>query len=398
MPSDFARYAQYEMNLESLRYKRATRMGIRYKNHTGPRHIFYVLDRGTRKFPGDLALLMQYIEFAKKEKSHKKLARILSTALRLHPTKPALWMYAVRYTMDEQADMTMARAHMQRGLRYCKRSKALWLDYAHLEMRYIAKIVARQKILGLDLPQEPKTLESSLDDPNANEIALPNITAEDVSSDLATHEPLDETKLEKLASSPALTGAIPIAVFDAAMKEFDNEAALAEQFFSLFAEFDQSPPVRNILQHVMHILNFQHPETVAYASCLFRLPLIGIDTKSAEFPTALCHSLAIQKQFLEKDPKISGELAEKSVILLLPFLRIEGLDEGIRRALTASIRQSMKCMGDGSGPSESAIGMIQRLESEGRVNDARLLSLQASKCWPSNIRLLAVQLACRPAS
>ena len=93
---------------------------------------------------------MQSIEYARKQKAHKKLSQIFTNVLRLHPTKADVWIYAAQFAMDVHADMTEARSYMQRGLRFCKNSKKMWLEYAKLEILYIAKIAARRCVLGLD--------------------------------------------------------------------------------------------------------------------------------------------------------------------------------------------------------------------------------------------------------
>lgn len=138
------------MNLELLRRKRLKRQGLKNTGHAGQRRIFLVLDRATRKFPGDLSLWMQYLDFASKQKANKKLSQVLTNLLRLHPTKPAIWIYAASNALNVKDDLTEARSYMQRGLRFCKHSKDLWLEYAKLEMLYVSKIAARSRVLGLD--------------------------------------------------------------------------------------------------------------------------------------------------------------------------------------------------------------------------------------------------------
>src|SRR5579871_123959 len=51
-PLDYSRYAAYEMNLNSLRRKRENRLGVKATSYTCQRRVFFILDRGTRKFPG----------------------------------------------------------------------------------------------------------------------------------------------------------------------------------------------------------------------------------------------------------------------------------------------------------------------------------------------------------
>ena len=71
-PADYARYATYEINLDSLRKKRCKRLGIKgAKGYSGQRTVFFILDRGTKKFPGDMGLWMQYIQFCQKEKANR---------------------------------------------------------------------------------------------------------------------------------------------------------------------------------------------------------------------------------------------------------------------------------------------------------------------------------------
>ncbi|KAI9710569.1 MAG: U3 snoRNP protein [Bogoriella megaspora] len=373
-PSDYARYAQYEMNLETLRRKRTKRMSIKVKNYTGPRRIFFVLDRGTRKFPGDLGLWIQYIEFAKKEKSYKKLGRIFSTVLRLHPTKPELWIYAAHYAMDGQADMTMARSYMQRGLRFCKKSKKLWIEYAKLEMMYMAKIVARQQILGLDQHKDTKLQKDLLDDPDLDTIALPEITVEDVNPVLATDDPVDDAALQNLAASPALSGAIPIAIFDAACNELNNDTSVMEQFFDMFAEFVETPSARKIVEHIVNTLQQTSPGTITHAVCSCRRPLVGIEPTSAEFPGALGESLDIFQRFSLGHPELVRDIAQTAVRLLLPLVLNGDLDHGVRRVLNASLHKYLMMLTAGSSSSEQVVALITRLEEDGKLDETRLLS------------------------
>lgn len=44
-------------------------------------------------------------------------------------------------------------------------------------------------------------------------------------------EEVDVKALQRLADAPAYTGAIPLAIFDAAMKQFGDECAIAANFF-----------------------------------------------------------------------------------------------------------------------------------------------------------------------
>lgn len=212
-PSDYARYATYEMNLDNLRKKRCKRLGVKSTTFSGQRTIFFILDRATKKFPGDMGLWMQYIQYCQKEKANKKLGKIFTQVLRLKPREYGLWVLAAKYYAEEQGDMSSARSYMQRGLRFCNDAKELYLEYAKLEMVYLAKLAARRKILGLD-----ETRKESDVPEDENMIALPSVSVEDIDPEANKGvEEVNAAALQKLASAPAFTGAIPKAIFDAAM-------------------------------------------------------------------------------------------------------------------------------------------------------------------------------------
>ncbi|KAF2139539.1 uncharacterized protein K452DRAFT_328002 [Aplosporella prunicola CBS 121167] len=411
-PSDYARYVTYEMNVEALRKKRSKRVGVKAGGHSGQRRIFFILERATRKFHGDVGLWMLYIEFARKEKARKKLQEVLTGALRMHPTKPELWIYAARWAVDDEADMTMARSYMQRGLRFCQKSRLLWLEYAKLEMIYVAKIAARRSILGLDQEPQAKAQQETPagDDMAADMIALPAITAEDINPSLSTESAsagdTDDVALQNLAATPVLTGAIPRAVFDAAMAEFAHDAALGEQFFDLFAAFTLAPCTPALLLHVVSALLSAAPDAVPTLACHFRQPVFGVSVSSPAFPRALGESLARVKAALQAaDVAARPLLAEKAVLFLLPLLRSERsernehseerdegegeMDPALRKVVRASLRQYVRAL-EGE---EQVAGVVDALKGAKRVADARALVALGAKQWPGSERLLQVQAA-----
>ncbi|KAK4973320.1 U3 snoRNP protein [Elasticomyces elasticus] len=358
-PADYARYATYESNLLSLTKKRALRLGAKGRSiaHTGQRRIFFILDRGTRKFHGDVGLWMQYIEYCQHNKAHKKLLEVFTKCLRLHPMKSGLWIHAARWALESQADMSSARSYMQRGLRFCQNDLNLWVQYAKLEMVYIAKIGARHKILGLNDVREEKKVDEA-DDPNADTIALPDVTAEDVNPKLQDLNAVDETALQNLASTPALTGAIPLAIFDAAMKQFENDPTIAETFFEAIAEFDVACRPK-LLQHIIDHMSHNSPTSVALVSCEAKLSLVGIEPTSADLPLALGQALQILKA------AISDEL-----------------DEDVAKVVYASIKNYVKVLAETPQKGRGGSGiakLVAKLRSNGRNSQARALLEEALK-------------------
>lgn len=334
---DFVRYAEYEMNLDILRKKRVKRLGIRSAGFNGQRRIFFILERATRKFHGDINLWVQYIEYARKQKAHKKLSMIFTDALRLHPTSAELWVYAAKHVLDDHGDMTQARSYMQRGLRFCKSARTIWVQYAKLELIYVAKLVARQRILGLDEEsQKPKPIqEAGPDDPDADMIALPAITAEDINPSTGEDGEVDQVALQNLNSTPALSGAIPLAIFDTASKHFNHDDRFGQEFFDMAWEFKDAPCLGKVLEHVVEMMRTNKPSSPRTQICYIKLPTAGISFTSAEFPRALGTSLVRLREY-----PLGKDLAREVIKWLQPVQATEDLDPSLQKVIAATVRNA----------------------------------------------------------
>ena len=398
MPSDYARYIEYEINLETLRRKRAKRLEVKGNSYVGQRRIYLLLDRATRKFHGDMGLWLQYLDFAQKQKSPKKMNQILTNVLRLLPTKSNLWIYAAKYAIESQGDMTEARSYMQRGLRFCKRSKMLWLEYAKLELMYIAKLSARQCILGLDQPRQNLESTNAVVDPNADRVALPVITAEDINSALHVDKIAEHNVLQNLAVTPALSGAIPIAIFDAAMEEFCDDS-LGEKFFDLVATFQSTPCSGTILKHITERLVQSYPNSLGMLSCFIREPTIGIEPASTLFPQALetafnrfesSISLVDLNGASKIPPKILLITIHKVVDWLIPMIVAENSDPDIHIVLSTILKRALdQYRAYGGEEYDQAALLVGKLQQRGLKNQATLMANWCLRTWPSNPNLLA---------
>lgn len=307
-PADYARYAEFEINVEALRRKRIKRLGVKSTTHNGKRRIFFVFDRGTRKHPGDVDLWLQAIEFARKEKAYKKLQQIFTNVLRLHPRKSDLWIYAAEFAMDENGDMTEARSYMQRGLRFCKSSRTMWLEYARLEMSYIAKLQARREILGIAAGQAPRSTESVEEDENV--LQLPKLTAMDVNPDSEGDE-INNAALQNLDTTPAMSGAIPIAIFDAAMAHF-QDPAFATDFFGMVTEYENLRACRRIADHIEATLMKDYAQDWHSQLCHVQLPVVSIPTDSPAFVSAFREVLKRLKTAKEETDTTEFVVSAKS--------------------------------------------------------------------------------------
>ncbi|KAL4800414.1 U3 small nucleolar RNA-associated protein 6-domain-containing protein [Aspergillus venezuelensis] len=337
-PVDFVRYAEYEMNLDSLRRKRVKRMGIKSAGFSGQRRIFFVLDRATRKFHGDIGLWIQYIEYARRQKAYKKLSTILMDALRLHPSNADLWIYAAQYSIDDHADMSQARNYMQRGLRFCKSSRKLWIHYAKLELIYITKLVARQRILGLDAPIEAPKQQAVENDLDVDMIMMPQLTEEDINP-TARDENVDQAALQTLNSTPALSGAIPLAIFDSAIKSFDNDDRFSHEFFDMVFEFEDVPCLQKILSHILDAMQESKPASPHTLICYIKFPTAGIKATSAEFPRALGAALSRLQEHRQK-PGVAKEV----ISWLQPLEKTKDLDSSIQTVIAATIHKAQQAL------------------------------------------------------
>ena len=336
------------MNIELLRRKRVKRLGVKTSNHVGQRRIFFILDRATRKLQGDIGLWMQYLTFARKQKSSKKVSQILTTVLRLHPTKAELWIYAANYAMDDRGDMMEARSYMQRGLRFCKDVRKIWIEYARLELIWVAKIWARRKILGVD--EDRKEINGTMccdtEGIDGDILTLPKVTEEDTHPhDLSTQE-VDRKALETMNKSPALSGAIPTAIFDSAMKQFEKDEILGLQFFDMVSEFHELPCSEMILDHITEVL--ERSQSPAIFIRYIRQPIIGLSVTSASFPSMLGFSLDRMKTAFDRlaslaasaDMGQSGNgLNGKVIEWLLPYLEEKDLNADVRKVILMTIRK-----------------------------------------------------------
>lgn len=285
-PADYAQYAEFEINVDMLRRKRIKRLGVKATTHNGQRRIFFVLDRGTRKFPGDLKLWMQSIEYARSQKALKKVTQMLTNALRLHPTKPDLWIYAAQFALEENGDMTEARGYMQRGLRFCKNSREMWLQNFRLEVNWIARIHARRRILGIEKDAR-KEEEVKVVGGEEDMMMLPKLTAQDIAPEEEKDDKIDVTALAHLESTPIMTGAIPIVIFDAAMAQFQNDSKLAFRFFEEAVAFEDLPAMATVSSHIDDVLQKTSPSSWPACACHIVRATSTIKPDAPEFPAAL---------------------------------------------------------------------------------------------------------------
>ena len=344
---DFAQYAAWEISLEHLRQKRCKRLRIKGSTtYSGQARIFSIFDRGTKKHPGDVALWMSYLECARTAKATKKWKATITSALRLHPLKSELWLYAARWTLQQEADMETARDYMRRGTRFCTRSPDLWIEYAKMEMIFRAKVAMRRKILGLDVD---RTIEAAIEDDedmaedpgfttSQDMIAIPNYKTHALQPSMIEGVQVDSEATIDPLTTPLLNEKIPRAIFDVARKQPFFCASTAENFFDMFASFTQVRCMPSILQHVLGSMTVAYPTDPCTLNCYIRQPLIGLNPTSADFPMALGSSLDRLKEALG-GTEDRETLAKKTRTWIESILELQDLDPGIETVLRHTLRK-----------------------------------------------------------
>lgn len=261
-PKDFLRYAEYEINVEKLRLKRVQRLGKEanendneddddiganlaseetgskrdkskgkgISSYAGPRRIFFIFDRGTKKYPNEISLLwIPYIKFAKSQGAVFILAKIYSRLIQLHPTNPSVWIMAAKYELDTHNAIRAARSIMQQGLRFNATNATMWLEYMKLELIYVAQLLARRRILGLvteaQQRNDPQHNDEDIGDDAKHQkdvIEMPtfdNDLEAKANFELKSLPDVDVNMLGNSLTNPALRGDIALLVFDSALPE-----------------------------------------------------------------------------------------------------------------------------------------------------------------------------------
>ena len=317
------------------------------------KRLFNILDRATTKFKSDINLWAQYLHYCREQAALKRGQKVLSRCLRLFPTRPEVWGYAAGWA-EGTGDLSGARGYYLRGLRFCggdtHDGKELYLRFARAEMRWIR---AQKDTLGLE--SKPSIQQGGTDNrnPETNETRQQEIADAELitSQNLAeSHEhkqaevaaPNDSSDFKHFSSTPAMSGAIPIAIFDQAMKAYHKSQDLAESFFKMFVQFPDLACTRRILQHVIsNMANERAGDYVRMQSYRCQMPLIGTNVDSPEFPAALRLSLAeIDSSFAKvTDDRTKSEFAARLLDWIAPLAADEKLVPELRTVFDATTRR-----------------------------------------------------------
>lgn len=238
-----------------------------------------------------------------------------------------------------------------RGCRFCNSSADLWVEYARVEMEWLARMEKKHKpsaggkkghegSLAAHAVQEGDVImfdkdsdDDEFGDGGDGDVILPDPLDDSENKQAKdARKVFEEEALKKLENSPALEGAIPKAIFDVARKQPLWSAPAGETFFNMFAEFTTVSAQPATIQHVLDALTEDFPAHPSTCSCLIRQPLIGVYVTTVEFPQALREVLArIKAQMETTEDKTL--LATKTAAWINPLLAKKDLDQSLRKVL-----------------------------------------------------------------
>ncbi|XP_049493836.1 U3 small nucleolar RNA-associated protein 6 homolog isoform X1 [Panthera uncia] len=163
---DFINYVQYEINLLELIQRRRTRIGYSFKKDEIENSIVYrvqgVFRRASAKWKDDVQLWLSYIVFCKKWATKAQLSKVFSAMLAIHSNKPALWIMAAKWEMEDRLSSESARQLFLRALRFHPECPKLYQEYFRMELMHTEKLrkekeefeKAKMDVGNLDYPEE----------------------------------------------------------------------------------------------------------------------------------------------------------------------------------------------------------------------------------------------------
>ncbi|XP_038633822.1 U3 small nucleolar RNA-associated protein 6 homolog [Scyliorhinus canicula] len=157
---------QYEINFLELIKRRRARIGYTFKKeeveYAIVNRIHGLFRRALTKWKGDIQLWLSHIAFCKKWNAKVKLSKVFSAMLAIHPNKPALWIMAAKWEMEDCLSSENARHLFLRALRFHPDSQKVYQEYFRMELMNAEKIqkekqlleVARVELAKADFPME----------------------------------------------------------------------------------------------------------------------------------------------------------------------------------------------------------------------------------------------------
>ncbi|OUM68824.1 hypothetical protein PIROE2DRAFT_3342, partial [Piromyces sp. E2] len=339
---DFLRYIEFELNLDALRKKRKERiiaaakanqkllkskgddktkediekseylvslMRVTLSDYSILRHVHSLYNRALKRFPGDVELWIQYLEWAQKSSNSKLLGKVFPRVISLHPTKDIFWVMAASWEFEKNGNALSGRTLLQRGLRINGESKKLWLEYFRLELLYLEKLRERRKILfgktnennengnddsminfeneGIELPE----LELESQSKNSSNILQQKIAelAEKTAKANAEEVLHPAFQAETDAQKAFFSGAIPKLIYKNAINAIKNDLKFRLDFIRIYNKFGKwtSDGIDEIYESIKE--DFKNDEEAQAILC--ERFVNNVDVNDSEFPLRLKMSI-----------------------------------------------------------------------------------------------------------
>lgn len=144
LKEDFINYVQYEINLLELIQRRRARIKYSFKKdeieYSMVHRVQGVFGRASAKWKDDVQLWLSYIVFCKKWGTKTHLSKIFSAMLAIHSNKPALWIMAAKWEMEDRLSSESARQLFLRALRFHPECPKLYQEYFRMELMHAEKL------------------------------------------------------------------------------------------------------------------------------------------------------------------------------------------------------------------------------------------------------------------
>lgn len=365
---DYLKYVEFETNLEKLRRKRYNRLSSVGLINTKPsisdwaseRRVLFIFDRSIKKFPNDFALWEQYLNYAKRQKLFKKIYKVYTQLLQLHPTSVESWIDAAQFEFEVVGSAKNSRVLFQKGLRFNKDSKKLWLSYTIFELSYITKLLNRRKLLGLITEKQQleheKSEAAAAQDNEDDEglIQLPSVSNEELKNELNSLPDADLNMLGNPETNPALKGDVALTIFEVCIQtlynlkknstvqnEFEFKYSLCLEFLNIFGKFQDLNRLY-LSAHVVQYLLQNFPDNVKVILLdiigQLRFETVNNDSFIDSLQMATNKYLAYKTK-LHSDQDRLDLKTQFSSYLTEDFLQDESIDEKTKQILHSIIKK-----------------------------------------------------------
>lgn len=304
---DYLSYIEFEVNLDKLRRKRRLRLIKIKKLSTKPsisdwsisRRIFFIYERALKTHNENVDLWLQYLNYAKSQHAFRVVYKTYSRMLKLHMRNVNVWISAAKYEFEKNLNAKGARMLFHNGIAINYDSLKMWCSYAHFELLYISKILARIEIVSSISQDQNKTGND-----NVSELDLDKINIPEIEDTLLAKRTIVKKKFEsinKIIDDPVLNCNVINEIFDSSVSsiiaDFTLESRkkkllfeISESFLRLFDSF-KSLNIMHLYNHVLNRLKQSYSSSTKTVFLEATLPIRVLKISDASFSTNLTRAV-----------------------------------------------------------------------------------------------------------